>query len=109
MTPLAEQERAAEEIRRTAFEVFVAAMRDYAAAWTWRNVIDGMDLAYRADAAVGPKIEACHHDGERVTLPIFVCEIQHFAEGYGWPNTLRAIAQAMEADEQFKAEAEARR
>jgi hypothetical protein len=88
MTPLAEQEAQAKEIRRQAFAVFVASMRDEAARLSWAVICDGI-----ADSFT--------ESGSR--------EVQDFKDGWGWPDTLRAIADAMQADDTARREAFERR
>jgi hypothetical protein len=92
-TPFAHREAEAEEIRRQAFAVLVGSLRDYAHGGCWCIVLQALSDAYP------PAVP---------DLPVSQ-EIAQFAEGYGWPSTLRAIAQAMEADEALKRDADQRR
>jgi hypothetical protein len=81
--------------RQRAWDIFVASLRDYAHKFDYTAVL--LELT---DA----------HDGywARGVVPLRD-EIAQFAEGYGWPDTLRAIAAAMQADEQVRREAMDRR
>jgi hypothetical protein len=83
---LAQQEAEAEDVRRQAFEIFVGSLRDFAGWSSWERVVSGLFAAYSGRAA-----------DDVVDL-----DIEQFAEGYGWPSTLRALAAAMDLDEQFK-------
>lgn len=94
MTELGRQEHEAEQIRQQAWDVFVASMRDEANAWGWDTVVLTLADVYA---------------GRFRDIDVRETEIAQFAAGYGWPDTLRAVAAAMQADEQFKRQAEARR
>lgn len=98
MTPLAQQEHDAAEAKRQAWDVFVASLRDYGHEGGWDWIMRRLSYAFNGDytSLTGPCGTA-----ER--------DIRQFAEGYGWPDTLRALAQAMQADEQMKREAMDRR
>lgn len=82
----------AEAIRLQQWDIFVASLRDAAFHDGWAEV-----LTAAAEAFDG-------FDGTPLTA-----QIHEFAGLYRWPDTLRAIAQALQADEAFKAEAMARR
>lgn len=85
MTLLEERERELDETARQARAIFVASLRDFLSKYS----LDFGGLAGGCDATDA--------------------EIRQFADLYGWPDTLRALAQAMQVDEQMKAECEARR
>ena len=93
MTPLAEQEAQAEEIRRQARAVFVAEIRDWLATVGCGDVLADLEAAYRA------RRNSTYYGPGR-----FAYHAMLFAAGYGWPDTLRAVAQAMESDEQAQRE-----
>ena len=96
MTPLAQRELEAETQRQQAWAIFVASLRDYAHRTRWcRSQL----FAVLMDAA----------DDEAGDSGAVECEIRAFAGLYGWPDTLRAVAQALEADETQQRELEARR
>jgi hypothetical protein len=101
-TPFAHQEAEAEEIRRQAFAVFVSEIGDWAAEGRGFGFVLGeIEAGYRAARAI---------PGHNPYGPgRFAYHAMLFAEGYGWPSTLRAIAQAMEADEALKRDADQRR
>lgn len=95
-TPLAQQEADAEATRQEQLDIFVASLRDYAHKYDWALLLACIPGAYEKRQA-GWVVEGMR------------AEIDAFAEGYGWPSTLRAIAQAMEADDVAKRELESRR
>jgi hypothetical protein len=91
-------EHEADQIRQDAFAGFVASMRDYAHGDGWEAVVAEVPEAMKY-------LRVCYAAFETSIQK----ELMDFAEGYGWPDTLRAIASAMQADEQARREAMDRR
>jgi hypothetical protein len=82
----------AEAVRQEQWAIFVASLRDYAFHDGWAEVLTAVTEAF--DGFIGTAI---------------TMQIREFAEAYGWPDTLRALAQAWQADEQAKREVMDRR
>ena len=86
-----------EAIREQAFELLVSSLRD-ALARHGRHYL----FATLADAAA-------FDEPWGADSSVTEDQIKQFADTYGWPSAVRAIARALETDEQFKTELEARR
>ena len=82
-----EQITKAEDARRQALEDFVAWLMTGRASVQLRHVADLLD-----------GLRDPYYDS------IAKREIDAFADAHGWPDTLRAIAQAMQMDERHKRE-----
>jgi hypothetical protein len=80
-----ERERAA---RQQAWEDFVAAIREWAVDSGYEWVLYGCSKLFEGDTIETPMMR----------------ELKAFAAEHGWPDTLRAIAQAMAADERHRRE-----
>jgi hypothetical protein len=95
----------AERIRQEAWDIFVASLRDQMAADSSRGWSDlpACPLLYYLARTYR------WNDRERDGLSVVQADMLSFAERYGWPDTLRAIAQAMQADLDLQREALDRR
>jgi hypothetical protein len=98
---LVNPEHEAETIRQQAWDLFVAEVRDWAAAIKYGNVLEDLMHAY---CALQMNPDYMPYGPGR-----FAYHAMLFSREHGWPSTLRAIAQAMQADEQAKQEAMDRR
>jgi hypothetical protein len=95
-TPLAEQEADAAATTQDARNIFVASLRDFLARYSVPMLLHDAAVAYAGVL-----------DKDEYDVP--QRHMRAFADGYGWPSTFRAIAQAIEADDVAKREAERRR
>ena len=84
VNPLREQEDA----RTREWEAFQATLHGYAERYGWSDVLWHAWAAYQS----------------RSWNMSLHCDIRDFADVHGWPDTLRAIASALHADEQQKRE-----
>ena len=81
----------AEDARLQAWDDFVALMRTELERQTLPALLYDVGVAYAAVVS----INSLHQPAR---------QIYDFAEEHGWPDTLRAIAAAMQADERHKRE-----
>lgn len=85
----------AEAQRLEQWAIFVASLRDWAAHESWLEILEALPRVQSGFDFTGGDWP----DGE----------IKQFSELHGWPDTLRAVAQAMQSDETAQREAFERR
>ena len=88
-------QREDERIREERWTAFVRRIRDYHSdGWQWQSIVGSAEGAMCDDRSWSPEIER---------------EIGAFADEFGWPDTLRALARAMDEQQAEMAEVERRR
>lgn len=112
MVAQVDAEMEAHHERQQAWDIFVASLRDRMAEDAkcgWSDLPACPMLYDIARIYRHGSVSYAYVDGNANDLSPIQVEIKQFAEGYGWPATLRALAQGMEADETLKKELDGRR